>query len=51
MFQGESAPTSPIEVQTEDWAESQADSDYDVFIDEVLQLDPYGLILSLLYLP
>jgi Zn-dependent peptidase ImmA (M78 family) len=51
IFQGESAPDSPVEVNRESWALCKDDYDDDVLFEEVFQLPAYGQVLSLLYLP
>ncbi len=51
VFQGESAPAGPVEVNRDEWAECKGEYDHDVLIEEVFPLDTYDEILSLLYLP
>jgi len=51
IFQGEPAQTTPIEVDTAEWAECKPDYDHEILIEEALQLDACNQVLSLLYLP
>jgi hypothetical protein len=39
ILQGESAPISPIEVATDEWAQCKTGYEHDVLIEEVFQLD------------
>jgi Zn-dependent peptidase ImmA (M78 family) len=51
IYQGESAATSPVEVDTHEWAECKEGYEHEILIEEVLPLDEFSQILSLLYLP
>lgn len=51
VFEGEPAPTGPVDVDREAWASCREGYDDSILIEEALPLPDYDQVLSLLYLP
>lgn len=51
IFRGESAPTSPEEIDLDEWLSDGSKVESDSIIEQAIHLERYGQVISLLWLP